>query len=672
MHRVRCRANCSCTRTEGNARRDGEDVNARKARRTEGGGREFPPTDGGFLLEEREKAGRVRAIFMKNFFTSMLGALVALLLFSVGSAVLLVGFFAALAAIGGAEKAAPGFERGSYLVFNLSTNITDAPAPIDLSALGGRENSLQLRTITRALRAAASDERVSGVFLTGDLAPAAFGAGYAALKEVREALLAFKATGKPIVAYLTYATTKTYYLSSVANDLALDPFGMLIMPGLATEPMFFAEAFEKYGVNVQVTRVGKYKSAVEPFTRRNMSPENREEVQELLNDIWGGLLGDIAPSRDLTPEQVQAVVDAEGLIRAETARTSRLVDRVAYRDEIYDALKAKTGRAGSKEPFKQINLADYARQLKDSAQGPLMAGAGKKSSGRGDRIAVVYAEGEIVDGEGEYGEIGGSRLSRELRKLRQDANVKAVVLRVNSPGGSASASEVIQREVRLIKKVKPIVVSMGSYAASGGYWISAPADRIFAEAATITGSIGVFGLQFDIQKLAGNLGVTFDSVKTGKFADALTISRPKSPEELAVLQRMVDWIYSEFVAKVAEGRQLSPEKVEAIAQGRVWSGSDALEVGLVDELGGLDAAIAFAAEKAGVGANYRLVELPRKKELIEALQEFLEHAMPGSAKSSSGVLAGLIGRVESELRTLRSFNDPQGVYARLPLTVTLR
>lgn len=602
----------------------------------------------------------------------MLGALAALLVFAVGGGVLLVGLFVALAAISGAEKSAPAVERGSYLVFSLSTNITDAPAPIDLGVFGGRQESTQLRTITRAIRAAAADDRIAGVFLTGDLTPEAFGAGYAALSEVRKALNDFKATGKPIVAYLTFATTKTYYLASAASDLVIDPYGIILMPGLASEPTFYAGAFEKYGINVQVTRVGRYKSAVEPFTRREMSPENREELQELLNDIWGSLLADVAPSRDLTPEQIQSTVDAEGLIRALPAKESRLVDRIAYRDEVYDALKARTGRAGSKEPFKQITLTDYSKIVKDGADLTTAGGAKKKPSGKGGRIAVVYAEGEIVDGEGDLGEIGGSKLSRELRKLRQDSNVKAVVLRVNSPGGSAAASEVIQREVRLIKKVKPIVVSMGSYAASGGYWISAYADRIFAETATITGSIGVFGLQFDIQKLAGNFGVTFDSVKTGKFADALTISRPKSPEELAVLQRMVDWIYAEFVAKVAEGRNLPPEKVEAIAQGRVWSGSDALENGLIDELGGLDAAIAHAAEKAGISGNYRLVELPRQKELLEVIQDFLERAAPGSAKTATGLVAKIARQLEAEMKVVRAFNDPHGVYARLPLTIVIR
>ncbi len=607
---------------------------------------------------------------MKNFFTSMLGALVALTVFSVVCVLLAIGVLAALAAMGGSDRA-PSLERGSYLVFDLSTNISDAPPPVTFGSLSRHQESLQLRSVTRSLRAAAKDERIVGVYITGDLAPAAFGSGYAALKEVREALEAFRASGKPVTAYLTYATTKSYYLASAASDLAIDPYGVIMMPGLASEPMFFAGAFEKFGINVQVTRVGKYKSAVEPFTRREMSPENREEVQTLLNGIWSGLLADIAPSRQLTPVKLQAAVDREGLFRAAVAKDAGLVDRVAYRDEIYDALKARTGRTGSKEPFKQVTIADYAKIAKDTPVTNPKPGAPAKATGQSGRIALVYAEGEIVDGEGDDDEIGGSRFSRELRKLRQDENVKAVVLRVNSPGGSASASEVIQREVRLLQQVKPVIISMGTYAASGGYWISAYSDRIFAEATTVTGSIGVFGMQFDVKQLANNFGVTFDSVKTGRFADALTISRPKTPEELAVLQRTVDWIYGEFVAKVAAGRKLAPARVEEIAQGRVWSGSDAKDIGLVDEIGGLDAAIAYAADKAGLTGNYKLVEYPRHKELIDAIQDLLEQNAPRLARSA-GLGAQLAAQIEAEVKTLRAFNDPAGIYARLPLTFTVR
>jgi protease-4 len=611
---------------------------------------------------------------MKNFLGSLLGALAALVIFSGALVTLGIGLLGALAALGESEKSSPAVLPGSYLVLDLSTNFSDAPPHLDLAALGGREESLQLRAATRSLRAAATDERITGVYLTGDLNPAGYGSGHAALRELRAALLAFREAGKPVVAYLTFASTRTYYVASAASDLALDPYGMILLPGLAAEPMFFAGAFEKVGINVQVTRAGKYKSAVEPFTRREMSAENREEVRELLQDLWDSLLGEIGTSRGVTAAQVQAVVDQEGLIRAAEALGAKLIDRTAYRDEIYDALKAKTGRAGSEKPFKQVTLAAYARQLKPASAlpAPRRVEGVEPGSGKAGRIAIVYAEGEIVDGEGSPDEIGGARLSRELRKLRQDKNVRAVVLRVNSPGGSAASSEVVQREVRLLRREKPVVVSMGSYAASGGYWISAYADRIFAEPTTITGSIGVFGMQFDVQRLADSLGVTFDRVKTGRFADAMTVSRPKTPEEMAVLQRMVDWIYGEFLAKVAEGRNLPPDKVAAIAQGRVWSGADALAHGLVDELGGLDAALAYAAGKAGLAADYRVVEIPRERELVEAIQELIEKAVPGAARVTAGPLEELRRRLERELRALAACNDPQGVYARLPFTLSVR
>ena len=609
---------------------------------------------------------------MKNFFTSMLGALVALLIFAGGAFVLVIGFVGAIAAMGGGEKATAELERGAYVVFDLSTNITDAPPPIDFGSLGvAQDDHLQLRTVTRALRAAAKDERIAGVFITGGLRPASYGSGYAALSEVRAGIAAVKAAGKPVLAYLTTATTKDYYLASAASEVAIDPYGVIMMSGLASEPMFYAGAFEKYGVGVQVTRVGKYKSAVEPFTRTSMSPENRDQIQKLLNDIWDGILADIAPSRGTTAAQLQAIVDREGFIRPEQAKDGQLVDRIAYRDEVYDELKAKTGRAGSKQPFKQIGLADYARLSKDIADVPAKAlEAAVSGSGKG-RVAVVYAEGEIVDGEGDADQVGGTRFSRELRKLRLDDGVKAVVLRVNSPGGSASASETIQREIRLMKKVKPVVVSMGSYAASGGYWIAAYGDRIFAEPTTITGSIGVFGVQFDVKKLSGDFGLTFDTVKTGKFADLISITRPKSDEELAVFQRMVDWIYGEFIGKVAEARKIKREVVEEIAQGRVWSGAEAKNLELVDELGGLDAAIAYAVAQAKLGPNYRLVEYPHPKELFEAVQELIEKIAPNNVRAP-GLAGKLAERIEREVRVLRTFNDPQGVYARLPLNLSLR
>ena len=602
---------------------------------------------------------------MKNFFASLLGALVALVIFFGGCAFLGLVLLLALVSLG--QRPPVTVESGSYLVFDLSANIKDAPQEFDGTVfapfLGGdRIRTLQLRTVTRALRAAARDSRISGLLITGNVRPVGYGAGYGALKEVRSALQAFKASGKPVVAYLNFATTRDYYLASVASDVVVDPFGLILMPGLSTTPLFLAGAFEKFGVGVQVTRVGKYKSAVEPYTRKDLSPEAREDLQKLLGDVWTDLIGDIAASRHLAPADVQRTVDAEGVISASSAVTHKLIDRTAYRDEIIDELKVKTGRRkGTTEPFKQINLAAYAGITPDPA-----AGFGS----RPNQIAVVYAEGDIVDGEGQIGEVGGHRFARELRRLRQDENVKAIVLRVNSPGGSATASEEIQRELRLAMQTKLVVVSMGSVAASGGYWISAYADRIFAEPTTITGSIGVYGIFINVQQLANNLGFTWDTVKTGKLAGLLTISRPKTDEELAVFQKLIDWIYDEFTARVADARKLDKAKVLEIAQGRVWSGTEAKKIGLVDEVGGLAKAITYAADKAHVGGNFRLTEFPHKRQLAEIINDMLRDASPDQA-GDDAALQKLFGELKEQARVLLEFNDPRGAYARLPVNIVI-
>jgi len=590
---------------------------------------------------------------MRNFISSLLGALSALVLFFGAGLLLLVILFVVF---GSMEEKKVAVERGSYLVFDLSANITDAPPLIDLGSFSRNHvNVLQLRQVTTALRTAATDDRIKGLLIVGSVRTGGLGSGYAALQEVRSALLEFRDAGKPVHAFMNYASIRDYYVASVADDIALDPYGVLMMPGLASEPMFFAKAFEKYGIGVQVTRVGKFKSAVEPFIREDMSEANRLQLQQLLGDVWGNLIEDIGGSRGLSVEAIQKVVDAEGMIRAEQAKEAGLIDRVIYRDEILSELQESTGQDASK-PFTQIALRDYANLINTHG-----------SSG-GGRIAVVYAEGSIVDGEGEREQIGGARFSRELRKLRLDDSVSAIVLRVNSPGGSASASEAIQREMRLAAKEKPVVVSMGSYAASGGYWISTYSERIYAEATTITGSIGVFGVLFDIQKLANDWGVTFDQVKTGVFADTMTISRPKTDAEMALIQRSVDWIYDEFISKVAESRNLPRERVHKIAQGRVWSGQEALNWGLVDEIGGLHEAIEHAAKLAGL-KKYRLVEYPRKKEFAEAISELLNDIMP--SRASVGLDGMIIKKLKSEMETLRGFNDPQGLYAKMPMSLNL-
>ncbi len=597
---------------------------------------------------------------MKNFITSMLGAFVALVVFTTGAILLFIGFIGALVALGQQKKASE-VTQGSYLVFDLSTNITDAPPPIDLGEFSATRNDvLQLRLITRAIQNAAHDDRIRGVLMLGNLSPRVYGSGFAALREVRGALADFRASGKPVLAYLDYATTRDFYLASCANEISIDPFGMILMPGLASQPIFYAGAFEKYGIGVQVTRVGKFKSYVEPFTRTDMSPENREQVQKLLDDIWGSLLGDIAQSRKVTADSIQATVDAEGIIRPSEAVKAHLVDKVIYRDELIDRLKRETGVTSPTESFKQVPLGLYAKTLRRSG-----------NSAYGE-VAVVYAEGDIVEGEGDATEVGGTKFAREIRELREDSDVKAIVLRVNSPGGSATAAETIQRELTLARKVKPVIISMGSYAASGGYWISAFGDRIFAEPTTITGSIGVFGIQIDVQKLANDHGITFDSVKTGKFADAITIARPKTPEELAIFQAMVDWIYHQFISKVSEGRHLKAAFVEEIAQGRVWSGTEAVKLGLADEIGSLSDAIKYAGNQAGLGGNPRVTEYPRSKNLSEALAEMLGRYAPASLKlHATGLLGQVVDHLATEFARLRAFNDPNGIYARMPIDLSI-
>lgn len=614
---------------------------------------------------------------MKAFFTSFFATLSALLVFLIGGCACFFLLLGALAALG--ENKPVVVASGSYLVFDLSANIQDTPSQVEglddfMEVFNGRAaRQLQLREVTRALQAAAKDDAIKGLYLTGAFHATGYGSGFAALKEVREAVESFKASGKPVKAYLGYAGARELYVASAASELVLDPYGAVAVPGLASQPMFFAGAFEKFGIGVQVTRVGKYKSAVEPYTRKDMSPENRAEIQKLLDDVWATLTTTIEQARKMPAGTLQKIVDAKGLLRADDALKTKFVDRVAYQDEMLAELKVATGRNGSSQPFKQVALKDYARLVstggltgKRQSEARIDLSAG----GRG-KIAIVYAEGEIVDGTGnEQGYLYGDKTARMLRQIRQDDTIAAVVLRVNSPGGSVTASEAILREVRLIHKDKPVIVSMGTVAASGGYWISTASDRVFAEPTTITGSIGVFGMFVNFQGLATEkLGLTFDTVKTGKFADAATIVRPKTEEELAIFQSSVDWVYEQFIGKVAEARKLDRKVVEEVAQGRVWSGSEALKLKLVDEIGGLSDAVKYAAGKAGLGDNFRVAEYPRKKQFGELLSEAFG---PRRHEQSFGGPAGVLVReVTAELESLSRFNDPRGLYVRLPFELRL-
>ncbi|MGA7954507.1 MAG: signal peptide peptidase SppA [Gloeobacterales cyanobacterium] len=592
---------------------------------------------------------------MRDFLKYTLATFVGLLLF-IGAGV--IGLAILLFALGSSDSG-PKVADKSVLVLDLSTNITDAnPTPSANQVLrgalsGDRSDSISLRNVLQSIEQATQDKRIVGLYLRGDMAGTTQGS--AVLKEVRGALENFRKAGKPIYAYGMNWEEREYYLGSVANKVMLNPFGNLEMNGLRSEMVFLAGALKKYGVGVQVTRVGKYKAAVEPFLLTKMSPESREDTQKLLNDVWDYYLTSVSKDRKLTPKDFQTIASdptLQGILTPDKALKLKLIDQVAYSDEVIQELKELTGSKEKDHTFRQVSLTDYATVL-DPA---------RKSN---NQVAVAYAEGEIVDGQGRDGQVGGDSFAQELRDLRLDNNVKAVVLRVNSPGGSATASEVIQRELVLTRKVKPVVVSMGSVAASGGYWISAYADKIFAQPNTITGSIGVFGQLFNIQKLANNNGITWDTVKTSPYADSQTISRPKTPQELAVVQTSVDRIYNVFLTKVAEGRKLSKPSVTEIAQGRVWSGIRAKQIGLVDEMGGLEDAIQDAVKRAKLGDDWQVEDYPR----AESFETWLLEKFSPPAKDANTKLDPLTAQVQifqKELNALKAMNDPMGVYARLP------
>ena len=591
---------------------------------------------------------------MKDFFKSFFATLLALM---VVGGLAIVGLFGLLAVIGSSGK--PTVPGKAVLVFDLGTSLTDGgrdPEPGEAlsEALGGGAGNTQaLPVAIEALDRAGSDSRITALFLTGNLQSA----GPAQLRELREAIQRFKAR-KPVLAYNLGWNKRDYYLAAGATTVYINPFGEMEVNGLASEPMFFGEAFKKYGVEVQVTRVGKYKSAVEPFITDHMSDPNREQVQKLLDDIWGEWKDTVAKDRRLSAADLQGIADEKGLLEAEDAKKLGLVDRIAPWDEVLDELKKLAGKQTKDKDFPQISLATYAGI-------PGEARTGKA------RIAVVVAEGEIVDGEGKGTQVGGERLSRELRRLRLDERVKAVVLRVNSPGGSASASELIQREVVLTKKVKPFVVSMGHLAASGGYWISTYGDRIFAEPTTITGSIGVFGMLPNVKKLANEHGITWDSVQTAKLANPMTLTRPKTEVELNRIQGLVDHIYDQFIAKVADSRKMKKDAVQEIAQGRVWSGQEAVKLGLVDELGGLDAALKHAAKMAKAENDFYTIGPEREPDAFKELLKSFGQGKPRKL-AKAGPVEALTGAFKAQLERLSALNDPQGVYALMPFELELK
>ncbi|HXI00667.1 MAG TPA: signal peptide peptidase SppA [Sphingobacteriaceae bacterium] len=505
-----------------------------------------------------------------------------------------------------------------------------------------------LNDILASIRKAKSDKNIKGIYLD----VSSLQAGMATVEEIRNALLDFKKSGKSIYAYSEVYTQGAYYLASAANKIYINPEGLLEFKGFGSEIMFFKGALEKLDIEPQVIKVGTYKSAVEPFILDKMSEPNRKQVTAFLGAMYSHFLQNISTSRKIPKDSLAFIADNLLIRNAGDAVKYKLADGVRYKDQVLEELKVLTGTEKDKN-IHSVNMKAYVPTSEE------------KSSSASDRIAVIYASGEITGGEGDDETIGSERISKAIRTARLDKKVKAIVLRINSPGGSALASDVIWREVVLTRAAKPIIASMGDVAASGGYYIACAADSIFAQPNTITGSIGVFGIIPNMQKFFNNkLGITFDGVKTGKYADLGTVSRPLTDAEKMIIQKEVNDIYSDFTSKVAKGRKKSQSYVDSIGQGRVWSGSEALRNGLVDRLGNIDDAVRSAAKKAKL-KDYKIVEYPSQKDPLRSIFD-------SSADKISNYFAqkelGDNYRYYQQLKSVLKFT---GIQARLPYTIKI-
>jgi protease-4 len=545
---------------------------------------------------------------MKQFFKFMFASMLGFIISGVVLFFILVGIITGMASKANNEEVK--IETNSILKLNLNYAIPERTAKnsfknFDFSKFENN-NDLGLNDVLDNIKKASTDENIKGIYLEMGINMNSF----ATIEEIRNELLAFKKTNKFIVAYGELADQKSYYLASVADKIYLNPAGELVLNGLSSSVMYLKNMFEKIGVNPELIRHGKFKSAGEPLIADKMSEANKEQISTYLGSLYNTMVNGIATSRKKQPAEINSIINELMVQHPSDAVNLGLADGLKYDDEIELELKKLTATdLASNLNF--IGMEKYARTPNPTA------------SISEDKIAVIYCNGEIVSGESGDGNMGSETIAKAIKKVRLDDKYKAIVLRINSPGGSAMASDVIWREVTLAKKAKPVIVSMASVAASGGYYIAAPADVIVAEPNTITGSIGVFGLLFNAKELLNNkLGVNFQTVKIGEYADLGTPDRPLTVAERAIIQKGVDRIYMEFVSKVAQGRKLSEAQVDSIAQGRVWAATDAKKIGLVDEFGGLAKAIEIAKKKAKID-DCRLVNFPEMKDPFMTLIEDL-------------------------------------------------
>lgn len=588
---------------------------------------------------------------MKEFFKYLLASILGVFISLVLLFLIMMGIIGAI--VSTSDKPIE-VKDNSILYIDLNKPIVDRASNNPLQSFDFTTfqpiNNIGLNDILKAIENAKNDPKIKGIYMEVD----AIDAGAATVEEIRNALINFKDSGKFILSYCEVYSQKAYYLASVADKIYINPEGMVEWMGLRSEVMFYKKTLEKLGVEPQILRHGKFKSAVEPFMLEKMSPENREQIMTYMGSIWNHWVKGISQARNITPEELNRLADKMVIRNAITSLDNHLVDSIVYKDEMLSKLKKLTGI----EEKKDLNAITIDKYVK----------APVKRTGKGlakQKVAVIYAQGEIVSGDGSDTEIGSEKISKAIREVRRDSTIKAIVFRVNSPGGSALASDVIWREVALAKQVKPVIVSMGDLAASGGYYISAPADTILASPTTITGSIGVFGLFMNVkQGMNKYLGINVDVVKTNEHSDFFSIYRPMTAEEQAVGQIYIEETYQTFIGHVSEGRGIPVEKVDEIGQGRVWSGANAIDIKLVDKFGGLKDAIKLAAEKANL-ENYRIVEYPKQKDPFQQIMEDL------TGKAKAAFLKDELGAAFREYNRVVNLIKNQGVQARIPYDVEI-
>ncbi len=586
--------------------------------------------------------------FLKYTFATIVGSLISFLLL-----VFLFIFTVSAMVSAFVKEEIKELKNNSILTLKLDYVIPERTSKnpfesMDLSFTPTKLNS-GLNDILKAIKEAKTNENIKGIYLNVSISPNS----YATLESIREALIDFKTSKKFIIAYGEVLEEHSYYIASVADEIYLNPAGELLLDGFSNSTPYLKGLFDKLGIEPQLIRHGKYKAAGEPLITNKMSDENRKQIEAYTGSIFNNFCDDIAKSRNLKTDEVKEIINELKVQSPEDAKKLGLITNILFEDEVLDILTKKTGV----EKYKDVSDVSSEELAKHAKNTPYSVK---------EKIAVLYCVGDIVSGNSDKNTMGSTTIVESLRKAKEDSTIKAVVLRINSPGGSAMASDVILREVKLTKKIKPVIVSMGDMAASGGYYIASPANTIVAQKNSITGSIGVFALLINAQKLIKEkLGINVETVKFGKYADMGTTNRALTDEEKQIMQRYIDRIYTDFIEKVAEGRNLKKEFVDSIAQGRVWSGTDAKAIGLIDEYGGLDKAIEIAAKQASID-KYRIINYPEQKSALDELMNNL------SLEASAYWLRYQMGEQYTWYKQVKDATKYEGLQMRVPVQSTIQ